>query len=131
MDTIGHPQAGAHPARHRPEMIGNTLRNPSTAIAELLRTQGFGHLAHIDGHRTPCGTHAACGTGIEAWVLIGLLECSDLLRITTRGAQAGNFTQCNNALAGCEGQIARGAYGLAESALDAFVNHRMGRGQRL
>ncbi|MNE48106.1 hypothetical protein D3C80_1425500 [compost metagenome] len=84
-------------------------------------------LAHqipgVDPHRTALGAQAGGGAGVEAVVVVGLLQL--------RGVDAGALLRLDvapddDALARGKGQAVRRAHRLAEAALDALVDDLVG-----
>ncbi|MNQ25417.1 hypothetical protein D3C85_386370 [compost metagenome] len=85
-------------------------------------------IAGVDPHRAALGTQAGGGAGVDALVLVvalqgrGVLACA-LFRL--------DIAPHDDALARAQGQALGWAHRLAEAALDALVDDRVGGRQRL
>ena len=108
-------------------MAGRPFAGAPAARADPARAQAAGQVAGIDADRTGGRAQPATGAGVEAHV--GVVVADGAARLAGIGA-AGQFTDADDALAGRERQLVRGAQRLAEAAFDAAVDDVVGGGHR-
>ena len=86
-------------------------------LADVVR-----QFARVDAHGAGRGAQAVAGTGLVAGIVVLLDEQGQAFGILAALAQAGHLALDDDALARGQGEAARHAVDLAESAFDAAVH---------
>ena len=125
------PQAQPHAGGQRAIVPGRRPGHLSGQRAGAAAAQRLDQQPGLDADRAGRRAQAAGGAGVDALVVVVLLQLARDARAFARRVEPRDLAPADDALARRQRQTARRALRLAEAALDALVHQRVGGGQRL
>jgi hypothetical protein len=131
VQPIGSAEPDAQRRRHRGEAARRDVGDAACERAGATPAQRLGQEAGLDADRTCRRAQPARRARLDPLVLVKLLQHRQAFGLVAAGGEPGDLAPADDALARRERQPARRALRLAEAALDALVDERIGGRQRL